>query len=407
MMKILFVVPYVPNLVRVRPYNLIRALSQRGHQVTVLTVWTTEAELADAEHLRQFCHEVRAVHMPRGRSLFNCTLALAGQEPLQSVYSWQPSLVQGSNGWASYDVVHVEHLCGARYGLFFKQNSHLPVIWDSVDCITHLFQQAAEESKDMLGRLRSRLDLPRTAWYEGFLIEQFDHVLVTSDTDRDALAALSDNGHAPIAVLPNGVDLDYFSPDTAVTRDPATLIVSGKMSYHANVSMTLHLVQDIMPLIWQRRPDVRLMVVGKDPTREIQALAQHPNVTVTGTVPHLPPYLRQATLAVAPITYKAGIQNKILEAMATATPVVTTPLAIGALALQPGRDLLVADTPHEFAAKVLGLLQEPERRRQIGQAGYRYVTTQHTWPEMAQRLERIYQTAVRGGRVATSRQMVV
>src|SRR5690606_24439020 len=89
---------------------------------------------------------------------------------------------------------------------------------------------------------------------------------------------------APISVLGNGVDVDHFSPDPSVERDPATMVISGKMSYHANVTMTLHLVRDIMPTVWQQRPETRLLIVGKDPTREIQALAENPNITVTGTV---------------------------------------------------------------------------------------------------------------------------
>jgi polysaccharide biosynthesis protein PslH len=91
-----------------------------------------------------------------------------------------------------------------------------------------------------------------------------------------------------VSVLANGVDLDYFQPgDEQKPREPATLVVSGKMSYHANVSMVLHLVNNIMPHVWAERPDVRLLVVGKDPTREIQALGEHSAVTVTGTVDHL------------------------------------------------------------------------------------------------------------------------
>lgn len=394
-MDILFVVPYVPNLVRVRPYNLIRALSEQGHRLTVLTIWTNEAERADVAHLQRYAHRVYATYLPAWRSLWNCVQVLPSGDPFQSAYSWWPALVQPfvQTGW--YDVVHVEHLRGARYGLHFKQHSNLPVVWDSVDCITHLFEQAVVQSRDWLGRWRSRLDLKRTSRYEGWLVNQFDSVLVTSPMDAQKLASLSSQaGAAPIHVLPNGVDLHYFRPDTAVARDPNTLVISGKMSYHANISMTLHLAQDIMPHVWAQRPDVKLLIVGKDPTREIQALGQHPNVTVTGTVDDLRPYLQRASLAVAPITYNAGIQNKVLEAMACATPVVTTPQAISSLNLTPGQDLLVAEESHLFAAHILHLLACDDQRQQIGQAGRTYVETHHNWPRIAQRLEQIYTATI-------------
>ncbi|MCA9962106.1 MAG: glycosyltransferase, partial [Anaerolineales bacterium] len=219
-MKILFIVPYVPNLVRVRPYNMIRSLAERGHQVTVLTLWTNEAEQSDIEHLREFCDVVHTIHMPGWRSLWNCAQVLPTRDPLQSVYSWQPALVEPFLNDASYDVVHVEHLRGARYGLHFKQHSNIPVVWDSVDCITHLFRQASAQSTDRLRRWRSRLDLKRTERYEGWLVNQFDRVLVTSPTDKQILTSLSENGSTPpIEVIPNGVALQYFYPDTAVSRE--------------------------------------------------------------------------------------------------------------------------------------------------------------------------------------------
>lgn len=395
-MRVLYIVPYVPNLISVRPFNLIRTLSQRGHKVTVRTLWTTSQEKADIDRLRDVCYDVRAQHMPRVRSFTNMLRALPSRVPLQSVYSWQPGLVSDLNGRTheQFDIVHVEHLRGAQYGLHLKNNIKLPIIWDSVDCITHLFRQTAASSQDWRGRWRSRLDLKRTSRYEGWLLSQFDHVLVTSETDRRELLNLAQTTdkiyEQKVSVLANGVDLDYFRPGDEQNREPATLVVSGKMSYHANVSMVLHLFNNIMPHVWAERPDVRLLVVGKDPTREIQALGEHSAVTVTGTVDHLPPYLQRATIAVAPLTYGAGIQNKLIEAMACATPIVTTPQTITSLQVEPGQHLLVGHRPAEFAAQVLHLLNNPALRRQLGQSGRRYIEQNHHWPSIAARLETIY-----------------
>ena len=395
-MKILFVVPYIPNLIRVRPYNLLRTLAARGHEITLLTLWSETAEQNDITALKEICHQVHALPMPKWRSLLNCLIALPQRAPLQSVFSWLPDLVEGMNNNVPFDVVHVEHLRGVRYALHLKEHTNLPVVWDSVDCITHLFEQTVEQSTDRIRRWRSQLDLKRTAVYEGWLVQQFDEVLVTSPTDQSALVHLSGRSHEelPIHVVANGVDLDYFQPKTAVTREPATLVISGKMSYHANITMALHLTQNIMPHIWAARPDVKLWIVGKDPTSEIVALAENPNVTVTGFVEDIRPYLQQATIAVAPLTYGAGVQNKVLEAMACATPVITTLQAISALQIEAGQDVLVADQPEQFAQTILNLLNNPQQQEQVGQAGYRYVHTHHHWPNIVARLENIYQNAI-------------
>lgn len=390
-MKLLFVVPYVPNLVRVRPYNLLRNLAERGHDITLATVWENEAEFADLEALRPWCRDMVALPLTVWRKALNLSAALPSRAPLQASYSWQPALLAPLvNGGAAYDVIHFEHLRGARFGLALQQAlPQTPIVWDAVDSITHLFRQTVAFSRHWLGRWRSRVELARTRHFESRLLAQFDAVTVTSVVDREVLEQLNPQ-HGPIHVVPNGVDLGYFRPNPALPRHDRTIVISGKMSYHANISMVLHLVEQIMPLVWQQLPDARLQVVGKDPSREIRALADHPQITVTGSVPDMRPYLQQATVAVAPITYGAGIQNKVLEAMACATPVVATPKAIAALNVTPGHDILVAENPHRFAAHIIRLLTDPDRARRIGAASRRYVTDWHDWHENVQRLEASY-----------------
>jgi sugar transferase (PEP-CTERM/EpsH1 system associated) len=407
-MNILFVVPYVPNQIRVRPYNLIRYLSQLGHRITLLTIWTNEDELEAIEQLEEYCDQVRAINLPAWRSFYNCLLALPTKQPLQAVYCWDESLadeileistlVNGSN---TIDIVHVEHLRGARYGVNLKsrlsdRRPSLPVIWDSVDSISLLFRQAMVQSKSLLSRGLTWFDLNRTEHYEGWLLSKFDQVLVTSENDKRALLSLNKyNGDEPgIRVLPNGVDLGYFTPPRDMERENKVIVLSGKMSYHANITMSLDFVQKIMPQVWEKHPDVQVWIVGKDPPANLQALNQNPNVKVTGTVEDIRPYLQKATLSASPISYGAGIQNKVLEALACATPVVASKQAISALDVNPGEEILVADDPLTFANNVISLLEDPERREEIGTAGRRFVEKNHDWTVVASRLEDVYTYAI-------------
>lgn len=395
-LRILFISPYLPSLVRVRPYNFIKSLAARGHHITLLALLPPGEDTSSLDVLRSWCQDVQTVPLPRWRTLYNGLRALPGQIPFQAAYSRSPEmsdLIQRTQAKADFDVVHVEHLRGAELNHVVNG---MPIVFDSVDSISLLFDLTRRSGPNWRSRLMARLDLKRTRRYESRLLERYSRVLVTSPRDKEALVRLSTrkDWEARFVVLPNGVDLDYFSPLEDVPRDPATLIFTGKMSYHANLAAALDLATQVMPHVWSSQSDARLIIAGKDPAPALMELTGDARITVTGTVPDLRPYLAQATLAVSPIRYGVGIQNKLLEAMAMATPVVSTSQATAALQLEPGRDIFVADTPQAIAEVVIALLTDDTRRRQIGQAGRRYVETYHNWNTAAEQLERVYQEAM-------------
>jgi glycosyltransferase involved in cell wall biosynthesis len=334
--------------------------------------------------------------------MWNCIATIPTRIPLQAVYCWFPALtkkivinlLKNSN---VPDLIHVEHLRGARYGIYLKSaldksNLPTPIVWDSVDCISYLFQQATENSLSNFGKWITRFDLPRTRYFEAMLLDQFKQVLITSKIDKQAIMNLHPEPlmDTNISVIPNGVDLDYFHMDREKVRESATLVFSGKMSYHANVTMALYLVNDIMPLIWAKRQNVKLWIVGKHPPKNIQILGDNPAITVTGTVDDIRPFLQEATVAVVPLLYGAGSQLKVFEAMACATPVVATPRAVSALNVQHGQDLLISQEPDSFAESVISLLDNPDHSRKIGQSGRKYVEEHHDWGSIATQLEGIY-----------------
>ena len=396
-MKIAYVVPYVPNLIRTRPYNFITQLALLGHQVEVFTLGSNRQDLIDAIALEDKSSAVHYHVQPVWRSLINSAVAVPSHRPLQTVYSWHRGMVRNLAERVSrkeFDIVHIEHLRGSRYGVFIKSRyPNMPVIWDSVDCISHLFQQASGQSHGFFGRFVTRFELARTKKAEGKLICNFDHVLVTSTTDKNALLDLVPDGRepSPISVLPNGVDLEYFHPNPDIQRDIATVVFSGKMSYHANISMARYLVSEIMPRVWKVRPETRLYIVGKNPPLDIREFEKNPLITVTGTVEDIRPFLWRATVSIVPLLYGAGIQNKILEAMATRTPVITTSRTLAALQVRPGRELLVADDADESAQSILRLINDRNLMRAIGDSGLTYIRNHHNWASIASQMMNIYQ----------------
>jgi glycosyltransferase involved in cell wall biosynthesis len=403
-MNILYVTPYVPSRIRTRPYHLIRALVDLGHRVTVVTASGTSAEEEQqADALRAWGVEVDRFPVPRWRSLANCAAAMPTGEPFQAVFSYHPAMagrVRQLSRAGGFDVVHIEHLRAAR---LVGAVEGVPVVYDSVDTISLLFELAASQGASLRSRLMTLADLGRTRRYEAELLTRYDQVVITSQRDRDALEALGDRHlddgveRAPVTVITNGVDLDYFRPpENGGPRNGRLAIFTGKMSYHANETSALYFAQEVLPHIWEKDPAVRFQIVGKDPTEAIQRLADDERIEVTGTVPDLRPYLSGAAVAVCPAPYAVGIQNKVLEAMAMAVPVVCTAAAAAGTGARQGEELLVANAPETFAARVLQVMSDRGLAARLADAGRRYVERHHSWAVSARRLVGVYEAAGAG-----------
>lgn len=391
-MRILFVCPYIPSHIRVRAYNVLRVLVERGHDVTLAVLQPPGEPTDSLPELRQWCRSVHVVPHSRSQTLLNGARGLAQNLPLQAAYSHSApfnQLIRKLLQTETFDVAHVEHLRGA---VLADSLGDLPIVFDSVDSISLLFEKVLKDAPSLKSQLIASIDLKRTKKFEGKLTDRFPEVAVTSEADRQALIDLGSDGEH-VTVVSNGVDLDYFQP-LDLARNPLRLVFTGKMSYHANIAAAQDLVEKIMPLVWAEQPDAHLQIVGKDPSAVIQMLGENPKITVTGFVPDMRPYLAEAAVAVSTVRYGVGIQNKVLEAMAMATPVVCSPQACSAISAQQGQDLLVGGSPEAIARHILSLLADAQQRTAVGTAGRRYVEQHQTWDRVAAQFEDLYQRAI-------------
>lgn len=396
-MRVLFVAPYIPSPVRVRPYQWIRALARHGHQVHLVALQPPEDRWVEGVPVADCCEQVSVFPLGRARTLANGLLSLPRDLPLQAAYSHHPAAERFVAGQAGqYDVVHVEHLRGA---LLARNVRHTPCVFDAVDSISALFAQTATQAPGWKQRMMARIDLARTRRFEARLPRLFERTVVSSARDADALVRLGGpDAVNQIVTIPNGVDLEYFHPSepTEAAAGP-TIVFTGKMSYHANSAAVLRLAGQIMPLVWKAVPTARLVIAGKNPPATIRNLSADPRVQVTGFVEDLRPFFWQASALVAPLAYGTGIQNKVLEAMACGIPVVTSPVGCEGLPrLVAGRDVLVGGDDGEVAAHTVALLRSSQLRESLGAAGRQYVQTHHDWGDQARDLIDVYEAARAG-----------
>jgi len=391
-LRILFVLPYVPSPIRVRPYQLIRHLAALGHTITVAALEDTRRLDPEAlAELRRVCRDVHIVPLPLSRSAACALASLPTPTPLWAAWCKSPRMEQLLRELVrsgQFDVAHVEHLRAAH---FDRALDPLPRLIDAVDCITELRRQMTirRDGAKATGRMLSLLEWRKLRRYEPKAYKSYRAIAVTTEHDARALMAL-DPLLPPIEIVANGVDSTYFSPGNEAPEADG-LVFSGKMSYSANDDAAFYLITTILPRLRLARPGVRLTIVGSGPTPALQrAAARAGGVEVTGYVDDIRPYLRRAVAALCPMRIGVGIQNKALEAMSTGRPVVCSSIAARALSAALPPAVWVADAPDAFANACLTLLSKPEEAARGGIEARRYVEKYHDWKTSAESFVRLY-----------------
>jgi sugar transferase (PEP-CTERM/EpsH1 system associated) len=388
-MKILFVchrLPFPPNRGgKIRPFNMIQHLS-RKHEVIVASLAETEQELRDGAGLEKHCVEVIAELLPKPVRWRQACTALFTKEPSSVAYFRSSALhrrVQQKLREQKFDCVIVHCAFVAQYVLGWEGGLR----WlDYGDLDSGKWAEYGEHRAFPLS-LGYHLEAKKLRKYETKLAGLFHQCTVTTQGELDMYASLG--ASTPCRVIPNGVDASYFSRPVQEPVNSRIIAFLGRMDYYPNIDGILYFAQDILPIIKKAIPDVQLRVIGSNPSQRIRDLAHVGGVTVTGHVPDVRPYLADAAVAIAPLRLARGTQNKILESMAMGIPVVATPQAAKGIHAVPGKHLLVAGSPDDFAKRVIDALQGLELRKSLSEAAREQVERMHHWPSSMKILDEI------------------
>ena len=367
-----------------RAYHQMRMLSQR-HRITLLA--PAPAKPDSLRQVAPFCERIVTLATAPLKRALRAAASLTNEYPLQTNYWFDPRfseagrrLVEGE----SFDLAHVQLV---RMAPIAQALNGLPKAVDLIDALSLNFARRAKRGARILRPLW-RLEAARLAAYERRVLDIYDRGIVVAAADRVAIGP-RDNLH----VVPNGVDARAIA-FRREGRDRALIVMSGRMGYAPNAEGATWFAREVMPLIAREAPHARFMIVGADPPASVRRLGGHA-VQVTGAVPSVSPYLHRAAVAVAPLLSGAGMQNKVLEAMAAGAPVVATPIAAAGLsAAVAGEHLLVAREADEFARHVLSLLSDQRLATALAVNARRLVEEHYTWERSVDELERIYRLAL-------------
>ena len=379
MSRLLFLSRWFPhpptNGSKLRVNNLLRILATQ-HEVTLIS-FAEPDEPIDDTGLRAICRDIHVVRRkPFVPDRMSARLALLNPRPRSVIETWSDefaSLIERELGQTSYDAVIASQFDTAVYAPGF---AGYPALFEEIELGLMHGQYAG--ASDAAHRLRYGLTWAKHSRYLNRLLEQYGAATVASQQERDLVRNIAPDFHA-VEVIPNGVHLpDYIG--ISARPEPGSLIFTGAFTYHANYDAASWFVGEVYGRIKAQYPAARLTITGNHADLP---LPPAPDVTRTGFVPDVRPLIAGSWAAVVPMRQGGGTRLKILEAMALGVPVIATSKGAEGLDAQPGRHLLVADDPAEFADATVRLLRDPALRQSLTEEAGRLVAQHYDWGVIA------------------------
>jgi glycosyltransferase involved in cell wall biosynthesis len=411
-MKILFITEKFPYPLdsggRIRTYHILKGLSQE-HDITLVTTIEKENQRQYIPELEKVCREVSVIKAP-----YETTLQL-GVKLIKNLFSSVPIVVERHYvpGVAeeirrqitcqalrkvpgtSFDVVHFDHLDASFYLPYIPDT--MTTVLDEHNIVLNQIKTSADVEDNLFKRLYMKFQLRKTVRYEAEICRKMTRCFVCSDTDKRYLLDMTKDAH--VVTIPNGVDVEYFGDKSWLSDSQnkfppnvSTIIFVGTLDYGPGEAAVRYFCEDILPLIQQKLPYIRFLVVGQNPPGYLQVFAeQNNNIVLTGRVDDIRRYGAQAQVFVVPLKNGSGTRLKILDAMAMGIPVVSTSIGAEGLDVRSGENILIADTPETFSSAVLQLLKNNTLAESIRKNAFQLVQEKYSWKKVWVDLLKAYQ----------------
>jgi len=380
---------------KIRSYNVLRELARR-HSVTFFSFYATHDNdiHPDLKNIfnRVVCLPLKLPAPKSPAELLDYGIRLFSSQPYNITKYCRPEVrrqLRALLKQETYDVILCDFMVAAGV---------IPWDWPTPKVLfTHnveatIWRRHYQVAANPLWKAISWLEWRRMEAAERRYLRLADRVLTVSGTDRDAFAPFMEP--EKLTVIPTGVDVEYFQPMPA-EEAPNSLVFTGSMDWLPNEDAIFYFVDAILPLIKRQCPEVSLEVVGRSPSRKLQALAQQEkSMRLTGWVEDIRPFVARGSICIVPLRIGGGTRLKIFEAMAMSKAVVSTTVGAEGLPVQAGENILLADMPNDFAESVVSLLREPNERKRLGTSARALVQEKYSWPKVAESFARILQDVI-------------
>jgi polysaccharide biosynthesis protein PslH len=384
MAKLLYLVhrlPYPPNKGdKVRSYHLLKHLAAR-HEVHLGTFVDDADDWQYLPKVRELCASLHVAPLKPSAAKLASLRGLLSGEALTLPYYRDAGLARWVRELAAGGDLDAAVVFSSSMAQYTQDLGGLPLLVDFVDVDSAKWSDYAAAHAWPLSWLYQR-ESAQLLKFESRVAERATCSFFVTDKEAALFRRLAPACRGRVEALCNGVDAEFFAPEvqraSPFETEELPLVFTGAMDYWPNVDAVIWFVAEVLPRLRQRWPRLRFHIVGRSPTPAVLALAG-PAVVVTGTVPDVRPYLQHAAAVVAPLRLARGIQNKILEAMAMARPVVAAWTCVEAITAEPGEELLAATEAEDYLSQISALLDVPERAAAIGRAGRQRVLHSYSW----------------------------
>lgn len=382
---------------KLRSYFLLRGLAERA-DVDLFTF--THGESPVAGPLNDLCRRVIVTPVKPPGVALDSLASLASSLPrsvryFQSASSLrvvQSQLAAGYDALVADEIVISPYVTGARNNTAARIVNRQKIDW------LH-YAEMAQHRRFGRDKALDWTEARRLRSFESVEMPQYHSVVVCSTDDERGAKRQMAGVPAPIEVIVNGADTDYYQPIRTPDTQPTALLL-GTMNYYPNIDAVLHYMQTMHEALRAAVPELRLIIVGHRPPPEIEALGNLPGVTVTGSVDDIRPYLARAWVQLVPLRLGGGTRLKIVESMAAGLPVLSTSVGAQGLAVQDGVEMMLADEPAAFVAKAVQLLNDAELRATISRTARSFVEEYYAWKNLGRRFADVCEGAVSRTRAA-------
>jgi len=386
--------PYPPNKGdKVRSFHLLRHLAAK-HRVFLGTFIDDPLDEACVDKLPDYCAGTHIVRLsPRTAKLRSLTGLLSG-EALTLPYYRNAGLQVWVDQTIKNEKIDAAVVFSSAMAQYLTKHSSLHTLVDFCDVDSAKWTQYAPDHRWPLSWIYHR-EGERLLAFEKQVAEAADHAFFVTEAETELFLKSAPAFREKVSAMGNGVDSDFFSPEhplaSPFAADEVPLVFTGAMDYWPNIDAVKWFAAEIFPRLRAERPTLRFYIVGRSPAPAVQELACD-QVVVTGTVPDVRPYLRHAAVVVAPLRIARGIQNKVLEAMAMAVPVVVARGCGEAVDAVPEQDFLLAESAEDHVRQINTLLESKEHRAAVGEAARRQVVRRYSWDAHLAIIDRYLQT---------------